>query len=312
VQGKRIWLSGDGTGPTTEKCPVPKGDFPDCGLWNAENGETITFDPGTEVIVEVPQDVPLSIFNTGLEIDGCGLVEWPNDDDPKLKELISLLNDPNGRAFSPLKIKAFQNYIIHNNDDCFGDDNDPISSDQTFYQPTKYGAGSHFDTAGDYTLRYTISVTPPLISERLKGDIPLETLEQCNNNLPVSSVTSSGNQPTYLPAKAIDNDLNTKWWSTLIVDPFITLDLGAPKSICGADIAWSDENLHPYKFNISVSTDGTSFAKVFNGTSSGTASSPEKYSIPPTQGRYVKITITESTPGSTRSIAEISETDVFS
>jgi F5/8 type C domain len=172
-------------------------------------------------------------------------------------------------------------------------------------------AGSHRDF-GDFSLRYTISVTPPLISERLKGDIPLETLEKCDNNLPVSSVTSSGNQPTYLPAYAIDNNLNTKWWSTLIVNPFITLDLGAPKSICGADIAWSDGNLHTYKFDISVSTDGTSFTKVFSGTSSGTASSPEKYIIPLTQGRYVKITITESTPSSTRSIAEISEIDIFS
>jgi hypothetical protein len=62
---------------------------------------------------------------------------------------------------------------------------------------------------------------------------------------------------------------------------------------------------------VSVSTDGTTFTNVFSGISTGTTTSPEKYNFQPAQARYVKITITESTAGSLRSIAQISEIDVF-
>jgi hypothetical protein len=144
----------------------------------------------------------------------------------------------------------------------------------------------------------------------------------CNNNLPVSGVTSSGSQPTFPPTNAIDNKLNTKWWSTFIVKPFITLDLGGLKSVCSVDIAWADGSSHPYLFDVSVSTDGTTFTNVLSGTSTGTTTSPEKYTFPHIlhspgtlpvilQARYVKITITQSAVGSANSIAQISEIDIF-
>lgn len=160
---------------------------------------------------------------------------------------------------------------------------------------------------GDFTLRYTVSVTAPpqieVISEPDSGN--------CNSNLTVTNVTSSGSQNTFPPTNAVDNNYNTKWWSTLIANPSITLDLGSAKSLCGVDIAWADGNSHPYRFNVSVSTDGNNFSNVLSGSSTGTTTTSEKYSFVPTQARFMKITVTQSTPGSPNSIAQISEIDVF-
>ena len=44
---------------------------------------------------------------------------------------------------------------------------------------------------------------------------------------------------------------------------------------------------------------------------SGTSTSPQKYSFTETPAKYVRITITQSTPGATNSIAQISEIDIF-
>jgi hypothetical protein len=176
---------------------------------------------------------------------------------------------------------------------------------------TTVSKGSHEEKANlnDYTLRYTISASPTLASKLPKGDITKFPIEStCNNNLPISSATSSGNLPTFPPSNAIDNNPNTVWWSTFITDPFITLNLGTSKSVCGVEIAYADGA--SYHFDISVSSDGTTFTKVLSGTRTGT-NSPEKYSFSPAQAQYIKITITQSIAGSQTSIARISEIDVF-
>ena len=124
----------------------------------------------------------------------------------------------------------------------------------------------------------------------------------CGDNLPLGTATSSGSQNSYSPTNAIDNNFNTKWYSTFIVNPWIQLDLGAQKSICSVDIAWADGASRQYNFVMSVSTDGTSFSNVFTGKSSGTTTSPEKYNFAESQARYVKITITQSHVGTTSGI----------
>jgi hypothetical protein len=302
------------------------------GIWDAREGKTYLFNPGTEVTVDLPETVPLSIFTVSAEVDCCPLI-WPADDSDANKALVNKLLDP--KVLDKNAIIYYIQYfryekVVSPSVDAAGDPifnfNDEIGDLQVFYDAPDYGAGSHEEKPefqfgccsmpptkevinGAYTLRYTISVTapPPPPPPTVKPE------EGCkDNSLPISGVTSSGFQSSFPPNNAIDNNLNTKWWSTVMVDPFITLDLGSSKSVCGVDIAWADGvRPYPYRFDISASTDGTSFTKVFSGTSSGTTSSPEKYSIPLTQARYVKITITESTLGATRSIAEISEIDIF-
>jgi hypothetical protein len=331
VQGKRVDLTG-ATG---------------YALMDAQEGKTYQFNPGTEITVFLPENVPISIFTVGHEVDWCGRVHWPKDDDPIMQSLVTTLNNPGQPDYqyyrSPLdhpKEKAIASFKskIQDQTDCaatyIGRENDFLNgwtlgerhTGNVYHAITKPGASSYiqsfysFDASygqqyhEDYRIEYTITASPTIASKIPKADIPkfefgLEST--CNNTLPVSSVTSNGYQPTFPPANAIDNNPNTIWWSTIIVNPFINLDLGTSKSVCGVDIAWADGKSHPYKFDVSVSTDGTSFTKVLSATSTGTTTSPEKYNFPPTQARYVKITVTESTAGSQRSIAEISEIDVF-
>jgi hypothetical protein len=133
----------------------------------------------------------------------------------------------------------------------------------------------------------------------------------CGDNLPLVTATSTGSQGSFPPTNAIDNNFNTRWYSTFIVNPWIQVDLGAQKSVCSVDIAWTDGASRQYSFQISVSTDGTSFSNVFTGKSSGTTTSPEKYNFVESQARYVKITIIQSHAGSASSLAQISEIDIF-
>lgn len=138
-----------------------------------------------------------------------------------------------------------------------------------------------------------------------------DSQQNCGNNLALSNPTSSGNLNSFPPSNAIDNNLATKWYSTFIVNPWINLDLGSQKSICSVDIAWTDGASRQYSFTISVSTDGSSFTNVFSGKSKGTSSAPEKYTFNESPARFVRITITQSHAGSSTSIAQISEIDVF-
>jgi len=137
-----------------------------------------------------------------------------------------------------------------------------------------------------------------------------QTTTSCGSNLPVS-VTSSGSQSSFPPTNAIDNNLNTRWYSTFSVNPWIKVNLGALKSVCGVDIAWADGATRQYSFILAVSTDGTSFTNVFSGKSKGTSTAPEKYTFPESQAQYVRATITQSHSGSASSLAQISEIDIF-
>jgi hypothetical protein len=77
-------------------------------------------------------------------------------------------------------------------------------------------------------------------------------------------------------------------------------------TICSVDIAWYRGDLRQYTFVLSVSSDGTSFQKVFSGKSSGTTASFEKYTLPSnTSGRYVRITVNGNTVNKWASISEV-------
>jgi hypothetical protein len=129
------------------------------------------------------------------------------------------------------------------------------------------------------------------------------SLATCNK-LPVTSVVASGNDGN-VPANVLDNNLNTRW-SNLGQGSWIQLDLGSKMSICSVDIAWYLGNQRQNTFIISVSDDGTTFTQKHSGTSSGSTTSPEKYTLPAaTEGRYVKITVNGNTQNDWASITEI-------
>ena len=311
-------LSGDGEIDLSAYVQDKRVDLTDAsGIWDAVEDETYSFDPGTEITVEILETLPLVIFTAGVEVDGQGRIDWAaKEDSLEIARLIAELHDPNVENKLPgldrLRDLLERDLCLVN---C--NYNDRLGGLETWYDAPDYGTGSHEEKSHgpeDFTLRYTISVTPPQPPRHI-GTISPHVLEaiECNNNLPVSAVTSSASHATFPPTNAIDNNPSTKWFSTITLNPFITLDLGSQKSVCSVDIAWADGNLHLYKFVVSVSNDGNTFTNVFSGTTTGTTTSPEKYTFTAPQiAKFVKITITESTPGSTNSIAQISEIDLFS
>jgi uncharacterized protein YxeA len=136
--------------------------------------------------------------------------------------------------------------------------------------------------------------------------ITVQDLGSCATNLPISGVTASGNDGN-VPQNVLDNNLNTRWSSNGI-GQFITADLGSTQNICSVDIAWYNGNARSYNFVISTSTDGSTFTTKLTSTSSGTTLNSEKYIIPATAARYVRVTVNGNTVNTWASITEL---DIF-
>ena len=138
--------------------------------------------------------------------------------------------------------------------------------------------------------------------------ITVQDTTTCATNLPISSATASGFLTGTPPSSAIDNDLSTRW-NNNVVGSWIRVDLGSTQNICSVDIAWYNGNQRQYHFVIATSTDGTTFTNKFSGDSSGTTLNSEKYIIPATDARYVRVTVNGNTQNNYASIFEL---DVFS
>jgi hypothetical protein len=135
----------------------------------------------------------------------------------------------------------------------------------------------------------------------------VQDVSSCNTNLPIIGVTASGYQLGNPPPNAIDADLNTRWANDE-VGSWISADLGTAQNICSVDIAWYNGFARQYHFVIATSTDGVTFTNVFSGDSGGTTASSEKYIIPSTDARYVRVTINGNTQNNAASIYEL---DIF-
>lgn len=136
------------------------------------------------------------------------------------------------------------------------------------------------------------------------GTPPPPTSSGCDKNAPISTVTAKGAQSGNPASSAIDNSLGTRW-SNQGVGSWIRLDLGSQNTVCRTDINWYKGNERVNSFDVSVSNDGSSFTKIFSGKSSGTTTATEKYDVPDTKGRYVRITFTGNNVNDWVSINEI-------
>jgi F5/8 type C domain-containing protein/Big-like domain-containing protein/calcineurin-like phosphoesterase family protein len=132
----------------------------------------------------------------------------------------------------------------------------------------------------------------------------------CTTNFPISGVTASASSSSYPPANVLDNNLNTRWSNTGI-GSWIRADLGSTQNICSVDIAWPFGTIEQYHFVIATSTDGTTFTNKFSGDSSGTTLNSEKYTIPSTDARYIRVTVNGNTNPSFPTVAAIAELDIF-
>jgi F5/8 type C domain len=306
VQGKRVDLTGATSGYICSGGPLT-GQYKCDGLMDVHEGQILKFNPGTEVTVEVPVGGTFLIATSGWEIDD-ERGTWRADDDPLVLKSVDALNDPKVVNKDPA-ISNFANwmYILADPGSIQANRNDRLGYLVTPYDlTTEFGKGSHEEKAyaPDYTLRYTISVSklaslPPLAPQ------PLERV--CNNNLPITSVTASGDDGNE-PQNVLDNDLDTRWSSNGI-GQFITVGLGSTKNICSVDITWYRGNERVYTYTISTSTDGITFTDVLKRQqSNGTTLNSEKYTIPATDARYVRVTVYGNT---VNNFASITELDLF-
>jgi len=127
------------------------------GLWDVSSGETVNFPPGSEITVDIDKTLPLSIFTVGSEVDGCDRTAFPSDVQGKI---VSALEKGVNYLIQLGSIQDELDKSI-NWVGCKLNPNDDIGDIIKSYNPTGYGAGPHTDKSdrGDFTLRYTISVT---------------------------------------------------------------------------------------------------------------------------------------------------------
>ena len=143
------------------------GEIPGLGLGDVSEGETVQFVKDTRVTVDLPETTPLSIFTVGKELDGCDFYQRENPFRLP-KDLIEIFKNPQLDWLTPIT----QYIKFRNSDDCISPhDSEVLGNIVKFYnppgqsyEPIGYGAGAHTNVVsskGDYTLRYTIAVTPP-------------------------------------------------------------------------------------------------------------------------------------------------------
>ena len=125
---------------------------------------------------------------------------------------------------------------------------------------------------------------------------------QCSTTS-VTGIKRSGSQTGFPATNIKDNNLETRW-SNNGKGSWIQLDLGSSKNICSVNIAWYKGNERQSNFVISTSKDGSTFTKVLEKKSSGTTLNLEKYVLPETNARYLKITVNGNTQNDYASITE--------
>ena len=119
----------------------------------------------------------------------------------------------------------------------------------------------------------------------------------------ITGISASGSSQNFPPNNVVDKNFNTLW-SIYGKGSWIQLDLGSSKNICSVNIAWYKGDTRESNFVISTSTDGSSYKNVLSTKSSGNTLSFDKYIIPNTLARYVKIIVNGNTQNDYASITE--------
>ncbi|MBQ4528544.1 MAG: heparinase II/III family protein [Clostridia bacterium] len=108
-------------------------------------------------------------------------------------------------------------------------------------------------------------------------------------SLPVSSVTvSSEPQPENHVYNIFDSDLSTKW-ATKGENQWIILELAEESVADNLMIAFGSGDVRQTFFDISVSTDGVNYEKLYDGLSLGGTLNHEKHSLGGKKVKYIKL-----------------------
>ena len=104
---------------------------------------------------------------------------------------------------------------------------------------------------------------------------------------PVVAVTASENDGN-VPANAIDGNLGTRWSAE--GDPeWIRFQLAGPVDVGLVKIAWYRGDQRRADFDVETSADGTTWTRVFTGSSSGTTLQLETHDVTDTAATHVRI-----------------------
>lgn len=151
------------------------------------------------------------------------------------------------------------------------------------------------------------------------GPVPKEPSPRpgpCDRLIPLMEPQSTGSVNAVLnETKAIDGDPNTRWVSTHISSPWASVGLQVQKPVCKVDIAWADGNGKTYKFYIESSLDHQKWISILNsGQSAGNTNSFESFPVSLTTARYVRVTVTGTSPPGAggKTTAQMTEIRVFS
>jgi hypothetical protein len=143
------------------------------------------------------------------------------------------------------------------------------------------------------TMTKTITISETGRADANPMTMTIADANTCNKNLIIPNIISFGDDDEghdAIETNVLDNNLNTRW-SAETVGSWIQTDLGVKNVVCSLDIAWYKGNTRSYNFIISLSTDGTTYTNVYEGTSTGKTLSSERYNFKENTARYVKITI---------------------
>ena len=124
------------------------------------------------------------------------------------------------------------------------------------------------------------------------------------SQLSVASVTASSADGANIAANTLDRNMATRW-SALGDGQWIRFDLGSRATITSAKIAWYKGVLRKTRFDVETSEDGTTWAEVFNGASSGSTLALEKYALSSSTGRYVRLVCHGNSVSLWNSITEV-------
>jgi glucose/arabinose dehydrogenase len=136
--------------------------------------------------------------------------------------------------------------------------------------------------AGSYTLTARATDNASATTTSSAVNITVTTGPPCD------AVTASSHDGN-VPANVLDNDLNTRW-SASGDGQWIQFCLGSVSTVSGVQIAFYKGNERSSRFDVLVSTDGTSFTSASAGrTSSGTSLALETFSFTAVSAKYVRI-----------------------
>jgi len=120
-----------------------------------------------------------------------------------------------------------------------------------------------------------------------------------------SGVTASTNDGN-VPGNTVDNNLGTRW-SANGDGQWIRYDLGGTYTVTFVKIAFYSGDTRATRFDVQVSSDGTSWSNVLsNVSSSGTSTAEETFDFADANARYVRIVGHGNTVNAWNSLTEVS------